>query len=150
DQIKKMPHPVYQVDTPPKSTRLAKALNKKDGDVILATVGFFHRYKGIAEAVKALKFLPPNYKLAVLGGMKSDSDDVAYYDKVCDLIDALGLHDRVYITGIVPSDDDLNALIREADVCVYPYNGKYYAQVSSGSINLAIANSRPVIAYPTN
>src|SRR5690606_31538414 len=92
DQIKKMPHPVYVIDQPPKSTRLAKALDKKGGDVIFATIGFFHKYKGIAEAVKALKFLPPNYKLAVLGGMKEDSSDVAYYDKVCDLIDTLGLH----------------------------------------------------------
>jgi len=149
DQIKKMPHPVYYVGTPSKSTRVANELKKKDGDIVFATIGFIHKYKGILEAVKALKFLPPNYKLAVLGGMKADSDDTIYYDKVCDLIDALGLRDRVYIAGIVPSDEELNALIQEVDVCVYPYNGKYYAQVSSGSINLAIANGRPVIAYPT-
>ncbi|HSX16772.1 MAG TPA: glycosyltransferase [Patescibacteria group bacterium] len=150
ERIKKILHPV-QVFDPPKhpSHRIAEALNKQPGDVIYCTIGFFHRYKGIIEAVKALKFLPPNYKLAILGGMKADSDDVAFYDKVCDLIDTLGVQDRVHITGYVPTDDELNALIRECDVCVYPYNGVYYGQVSSGSVNLAFANGVPAIAYPT-
>lgn len=149
ERIKKVMHPVQAFGKPPVSTRLTKALNKQKGDVIYCTIGFFHRYKGIIEAVKALKFLPPNYKLAILGGMKADSDDVAFYDKVCDLIDSLGLHDRVYITGYVPTDDELNSLIRESDVCVFPYNGTYYGHVSSGSINLAFANGVPAIAYPT-
>jgi glycosyltransferase involved in cell wall biosynthesis len=149
ERIQKILHPVQEYPQPPESHRIAEALNKKPGDVIYCTIGFFHRYKGIIEAVKALKFLPPNYKLAILGGMKADSDDVAFYDKVCDMIDMLGLHDRVYIAGYIPTDDELNAVIRECDVCVYPYNGVYYGQVSSGSINLAFANGRPAIAYPT-
>lgn len=149
ERIRKVMHPVQVYDKPPVSQRLAKALHKKDGDFIYCTIGFFHRYKGIIEAVKALKFLPPNYKLAVLGGIKADSDDVAFYDKVCDLIDTLGLHDRVYITGYVPTDDELNALIRECDACVFAYNPTYYGQVSSGSVNLAFANGRPAVAYPT-
>ena len=149
ERIVKIMHPVQSFDVPAPSTRIAKALNKQKGDVIYCTIGFFHRNKGIIEAVKALKFLPDNYKLAILGGMKADSDDVAFYDKVTDLIDTLGLHKRVYITGYVPTDDELNALIRECEVCVFPYNGTYYGQVSSGSINLAFANAMPVVAYPT-
>lgn len=149
ERIKKIIHPVQVFAAPPTSNRLTKALHRQKGDVIYCTIGFFHRYKGIIEAVKALKFLPPNYKLAILGGMKADSDDVAFYDKVCDLIDTLGLRERVYITGYVPTDDELNALIRECDVCIFPYNGVYYGQVSSGSINLAFANGAPAVAYPT-
>lgn len=150
DRIIKIHHPVQEVVAPKQAShRIADELHKKPGDVVYATIGFFHRYKGIVEAVKALKFLPDNYKLAILGGMKADSDDIAFYDKVCDLIDSLGLRDRVYIAGYIPTDDELNALIRECNVCVFPYNGVYYGQVSSGSINLAIANNSPVIAYPT-
>jgi glycosyltransferase involved in cell wall biosynthesis len=150
DRIQKIMHPVQVFEKePPKSDRIAKALHRQPGNVIYCTIGFFHRYKGIIEAVKALKFLPSNYKLAILGGMKADSDDIAFYDKVTDLIDTLGLHDRVHITGYIPTDDELNALIRECDVCVYPYNGVYYGQVSSGSINLAFANGVPAVAYPT-
>ncbi len=149
ERIQKILHPVQSFDAPAPSDRIAKALHKQPGDIVYCTIGFFHRYKGIIEAVKALKFLPANYKLAILGGMKADSDDVAFYDKVTDLIDTLGLHDRVHITGYIPTDDELNALIRECEACVYPYNGVYYGQVSSGSINLAFANGVPAIAYPT-
>lgn len=149
DRIQKVMHPVQVFEQPPASTRLATALHKQDSDVIYCTIGFFHRYKGIIESVKALKFLPSNYKLAILGGMKADSNEVAFYDKVTDLIATLGLQDRVYITGYVPTDSELNALIRECSVCVFPFDGVYYGQVSSGSINLAFSNGVPAIAYPT-
>lgn len=142
-------HPVYDVPTPPKSSVVATHLNRQEGDIIYCITGFLHRYKGILGAVRALKFLPPNYKLALLGGVKADSDDVAFEDKITNLIDYLDLRDRVYITGFEPDDDKLNALIRECDVCVYPYDRVYYSSLSSGSLNLAFANERPVIAYPT-
>ncbi len=149
DKIQKLPHPVQTFSAPKPTRAVADHLNKKPGDVIMCTIGFIHRYKGIDAAVKALKFLPDNYKLAILGGMKADSDDVQFYDKLCDLIDACGLRDRVYIAGYVPDDDTLNAYIRECDVCVYAYDRAYYAGVSSGSLNLAFANGMPAIAFPT-
>jgi glycosyltransferase involved in cell wall biosynthesis len=71
------------------------------------------------------------------------------YNKLCDLIDTLGLQERVYITGFIVDDNEFNAIIRECDVCVYPYDGIYYAHVSSGAMNLAFSNHMPVIAYPT-
>jgi len=149
ERIHKTIHPVQSHDVPAPTTDIATHLHKQPGDVVFCTTGFLHRYKGIIEAVKALTFLPPNYKLAVLGGMKADSDDVAFYDKVCDLINALGVTDRVYITGYVPNDDVLNAYIRECDVSVYPYDRVYYSHVSSGSLNLSFSNGMPAIAYPT-
>lgn len=149
ERIQKLVHPVYHVPTPPASDEIRKSLNKEEGDVVYCITGFLHRYKGILGAVRALKYLPPNYKLALIGGVKADSDEVIFQDKVTDLIDQLGLHDRVYITGFVPDDDRLNALIRECDVCVYPYDREYYSSLSSGSLNLAFANAMPVISYPT-
>jgi glycosyltransferase involved in cell wall biosynthesis len=149
ERVHKLIHPVYQVPNPPKSDEIRTHLKRQDGDVIYCITGFLHRYKGIMGAVKALKYLPDNYKLALIGGVKADSDQVAFQDKVTDLIDTLGLRDRVYITGFVPDDDRLNALIRECDVCVYPYDRVYYSSLSSGSLNLAFANDKPVIAYPT-
>jgi glycosyltransferase involved in cell wall biosynthesis len=149
DSIRKHIHPVQVYPEPKPTTDIATHLNRQKGDVIFCIIGFFHRQKGVIEAVKALKFLPENYKLAILGGMKADSDDIEYYDRVCDLIDKVGVQDRIYITGYVPSDDTLNAYIRECDVCVYPFNRTYYAAVSSGSVNLAFFNGMPAIAYPT-
>lgn len=54
----------------------------------------------------------------------------------------------VYITGYVLGDDKLNSLISECDVCIYAYDRVYYANVSSGSFNLAFANGMPLVSYP--
>lgn len=96
ENIKKTIHPVQVYPEPPRTHIISKALNRQDGDVIYCTIGFLHRYKGLFDAVRALKFLPVNYKLAILGGMKEDSDDVELYNKLCDLIDNLGLQSRIY------------------------------------------------------
>lgn len=149
DKIVKIPHPVYAHDNPEPSKLIAQKLSKKSGDIIYCTVGMLHRYKGIFDAVRALKFLPGNYKLAIIGGMHPLSDDVVIYNKICNLIDQLGLHERVYITGFVKDDHQMNAYIRECDVAVFPYDNGYYGHLSSGSINLALANHMPTIAYPT-
>jgi glycosyltransferase involved in cell wall biosynthesis len=149
ERIKKMIHPVQVYDKPAASTLISNKLNKQKDDIIYCTIGFIHRYKGLIDAVKALKFLPDNYKLAILGGMKADSDDVEFYNDLCDLIDNLGVRERVFITGYVQGDDNLNALIQECNVCVYPYDRVYYSNVSSGTLNLGFSNNMPVIAYPT-
>ncbi len=154
DKVKKILHPVHQFPDPPKSDYIAGKLNKKSGDIIYCTVGMLHKYKGIFDAIRALKFLPGNYKLAIIGGLhpvETDivSDTVGIYNKITDLIDILGLHDRVFITGFVKDDDKMNSYIRECDACVYPYDGVYYANVSSGAVNLGFSNGKPVIAYPT-
>lgn len=150
ERIVKMAHPVQDYETPAPSTRVTTALHKKDGDIIYCTIGFLHKYKGIVDAVKALKYLPENYKLAILGGMKADSDDIGYYNKLTDLISDWGLRERVYITGYIPTDNELNGAIRECDMCVYPYDRVYYSNVSSGSFNQGFANDMPVVAYPTD
>lgn len=150
DKIVLIPHPTYNITSPPKTTLMAAALNKQKGDVILGTVGYIHRFKGVDKAIKSLKYLPDNYKLVILGGVKSDSDDQKLYDKLADLIIKLNLKNRVHITGIVPSDEDLNSFIRETDICLYPYDSRYYKGVGSGALNLAIANERPIVAYPVS
>jgi glycosyltransferase involved in cell wall biosynthesis len=151
DHILQFNHPVLP-KTHPKivSTEISEKLNRQDTDIIYGTVGFMHKYKGVEDAVRALKFLPDNYKLAIIGGTQPISDETNIYNKTANLIDALNLKDRVYITGFVQEDDRLNAFIREVDMCVYPYDNAYYGQVSSGALNLAFANERPVIAYPTD
>lgn len=140
--------PVPEVDFSYRSDEIAQKLQKKKGDVVFATTGFLHKFKGLDHAVKSLSYLPAHYKLAIIGGMHRDHDNQIYND-LCDMIRDLGLMDRVYITGYVADDDRLNALIRECDLCVYPYEKNYYANVSSAALNNAFANHKPVVAYPT-
>lgn len=150
NQIKQIPHPVYSFPASAPTSIIADNLEKEKGDILFCTVGMLHRYKGVFDAVRALKFLPNNYKLAIIGGMHPLSDEVSIYNKICDLIDDLGLRKRVYITGFVEDDHQMNSFIRECDVCIFPYDGSYYGNLSSGSINLAFSNEMPVIAYPTS
>lgn len=149
DRIKKFTHPVYPIVEPPVTHNVDKWLNKQPGDVILCMVGFLHRYKGTLAAVNALKFLPPNYKLLLAGSVKGDSNEVSYEDQVADAIDQYGLKDRVYITGYIKDDTQLNSIIRECSVCVFPYDKVYYSSASSGALGLAFTNCMPIVAYPT-
>ncbi|MGF7228606.1 MAG: glycosyltransferase [Candidatus Saccharibacteria bacterium] len=148
-RIRKFIHPVDPIANPPVTHNVEKWLNKKDGDVILCMAGFLHKYKGTLAAVEALKFLPSNYKLLLAGSVKGDSIEMSYEDEVADVIDAHNLKDRVYITGYIKSDEYLNSLIRESDICVFPYDKVYYGSASSGALGLAFTNCKPIIAYPT-
>ena len=148
-KIKKITIPVPKINFDYESITIKEALGVKNGDVIIATVGFLHRYKGVEHAIKSLKYLPENYKLAIIGGLHPGTDDISIYDNLADLIIEQGLRSRVFITGYVLDDKKMNALIRECDICVFPYDREYYSNVSSAALNNAFANHLPVIAYPT-
>jgi glycosyltransferase involved in cell wall biosynthesis len=149
DRITRITMPVPALSFDLKTTEIKDNLDKKNDDVIYCTVGFLSKNKGMMQAVKALTFLPDNYKLAIIGGAHPSGENNKFYDNLCDLIQKLDLKSRVYITGYVKEDEKLNALIRECDICVYPYDKIYYAGVTSAALNNAIANYKPVIAYPT-
>lgn len=149
DKIRILPMPVPVSKTyQDGSTEISEGLNKQPKDIILCTVGFMHRYKGIFEAIKALQYLPEHYKLAIIGGVNPQSHEVKIYNDITDLVARLGLMKRVYITGYVKEDNNLNKLIQECDIAVYPYNPVYYSHVSSAALNLAFANRTPIVAYP--
>lgn len=148
-RIDKITIPVPVIDHQKKSTKIKESLSLKSGDIVMSTVGFLHRYKGLKEAINALCFLPANYKLAVVGGLHPFTDDVKIYDEIANLILDRNLQDRVFITGYIENDDEMNALIRETDVCVYPYDKEYYSNVSSAALNNSFANHVPPVVYPT-
>lgn len=149
DKVRELVIPVPKISHTLESSEITTALKATNKDVIYCTVGFMHQFKGTKQAIKALAYLPSNYKLAIIGGVHPEADNEHIYDEITDLIRELNLVDRVYITGFVKDDDKMNALIRECDVCVYPYDRTYYSQVSSASLNNSFANYMPTVAYPT-
>lgn len=148
EKIKTIIIPVPAISHKSKNTAISEKLHRQPHDIIMATTGFLHKFKGIDQAVKALTYLPDNYKLAIIGGMHIDHDAKIYND-IADLIRNLNLQDRVYITGYIEDDEMLNAMIRDCDICVYPYDREYYSNISSASLNNSFANHKPVIVYPT-
>lgn len=152
DRFKLIKIPVPKLPEVGNSTEISKRLRSTKEDIIFCTIGFLSRMKGIDHAVKALTYLPQNYKLAIIGGNHPTTQDSEFYDVICDLIYDLKLQDRVYITGYVEEDGRLNALIRETDICVFPYDPSYYSYVSSASLQDSAhqLHKRAVIKYPVH
>jgi glycosyltransferase involved in cell wall biosynthesis len=141
--------PVPEISFKKTSNTIKQAVKYKKGDVLLCTVGFISRSKGVDQAVKALPLLPSNYKLAIIGGLHPYGGDQDYLEDISKYIKQNKLEGRVHITGYIEDDDLMNALIRECDICVYPYDASYYSYVTSAALNTALANHRAVVAYRT-
>lgn len=132
-----------------RNKKIRQIMNVDDDTIILCTTGFINEYKGFDQAIKALKFLPDNYSLAILGGINPDSGNPSVYDGLTDLILTLGLENRVYISGYIEDDSELAVLMQGCDIALYPYSMQYYKMASSDAINKAISYRLPVVAYPT-
>jgi glycosyltransferase involved in cell wall biosynthesis len=148
-KIIRIRHPVPEISFAKTSKLIKQALSYSKGDVLFCTVGFISRSKGVDQAVKALALLPDNYKLAIIGGLHPYGGDDKYLDGITQFIKAKQLGPRVHITGYIEDDNKMNALIRECDICAYPYDATYYSYVTSGALNAGLANHKPVIAYRT-
>lgn len=150
-KITVLPIPVPTIDkaimkkTSPDAEELLDPIKREEGDILLATVGYLNGIKGTLHAVKAMRGLPENYKLAIIGGLHPRAKDDKLLDEVADYIYDYGLSDRVYVTGS-PTDDIFNAAINKADIILYPYLRSYAS--SSAALNNAFALGKPIIAFP--
>jgi glycosyltransferase involved in cell wall biosynthesis len=148
-RIQKITMPVPELDFSLKAKDVTKHLHRKPGDVIFCTVGFLSEYKGIRDAIEALRLLAPNYKLAMIGGAHPSGANDAFCREMQERIEDLGLEKRAYISGYIKNDAILNAMIRECDLCIYPFEKDYYSGVTSASLNNSLGNYKPAVTYPT-
>jgi glycosyltransferase involved in cell wall biosynthesis len=119
----------------------AKArLGLPPGCVLLSLFGFIARYKGHRDAVAALKLLPDNYVLAVVGGPHPEGQD-----RTLDAIlrEWTGDPARLVVTGHVPTDT-LDLYHAATDICLAPYTDPKLA--SSAAITWAVSSGKPVVA----
>ena len=58
----------------------------------------------------------------------------------------LGIADRVGFENRYLSDDELCERVRQADICLTPYNNE--AQATSGALSLAVGAGKPVVSTP--
>jgi glycosyltransferase involved in cell wall biosynthesis len=137
-----IPQPRQSVDTG--ARRQARAeLGVDDGAVVLGIFGFMSRYKGYNVALDALRNLPPEYHLLILGGPHPLGGDSALEDVLAELSRRKSLRDRVHLTGFVPAEE-LAALRSAVDICVAPYLTRPRLS-SSAALSWALASGRPVI-----
>jgi glycosyltransferase involved in cell wall biosynthesis len=144
------PLPVQPVaDTPELGSSIRSQLSAEQSDIVMCMIGFITRPKGILDGLRSLQFLPSSYKLAIIGGLHpNDPTGIGYLDEIFEEAHRFGLTSRLYISGFVDSDSDMQAMIAECNLCVMPLDMRYYTAQSSASINIAFAHGIPVVGYP--
>ncbi len=130
-----------QLPIPSVHIDIKKSFGFNDEDVILGSFGFINKMKGIEDALKALKYLPKNYKYIHLGGVHP-ADASGYVNTLKKYIDDNNLNERVVITGFL-SDIELYNYIKIVDIGLYI--GKMTTAYASGAINYFIVNSIPTL-----
>jgi glycosyltransferase involved in cell wall biosynthesis len=116
-------------------------------DWLLAYFGFLNANKGGETLVRALGELVRTGKparLLMVGGKvgSSDATNLAYLERVENLIRELGLADRVQWTGFT-SASDVSANLLAADCAVLPY--REGASLRHGSLMAALAHGLPIL-----
>lgn len=116
----------------------------------LLTWGLLGPGKGIERAIQAVALLgdrSPQTHYQVVGQTHPNvlrRQGHRYRDFLAELIDSLGLADRVVLDDDYKRDSELSRLVVESDLVVVPYDN--WEQISSGVLSEAISAGKPVVA----
>ena len=118
--------------------------------------GFGFEYKGLDQAVKAVKILKdrsPDFKDIFYCFLCSESNhtrsiQTRYYTQIRSLVEEMGLQDNVVVLRGYLSEQHMQNFLRTAKLAVFPYkndpNNTVYG--ASGAVRKAMSNGIPVIA----
>ncbi|MFK4808577.1 hypothetical protein ACI3KW_00045 [Devosia sp. ZW T5_3] len=118
-----------------------------DNGVIIGCFGFLSSYKGIEVAVRAMRHLPNNYHLLIVGGLHPEgiARNTVEQPYIMSLLDELegssvaqgqpNIIQRVHFCGALPNDE-FNEVMAACDAVVLPY--AEVGQTSSGPAALAL------------
>ena len=106
----------------------------------VALFGFTTPFKGYELAVQALTAMPPDVALVIAGGARVPEEQ-PYLDALQSSITAMGLSDRVVITGYIP-DSQLAGAMACAELVLVPHT----RATGSYSVTVPLAHSRAIIA----
>jgi glycosyltransferase involved in cell wall biosynthesis len=107
----------------------------------IGTLKTMNMEKGVADGLRALTLLSPDYKFLVVGGEKTD---IEYYKNMSD---ELGVSDKVIFVGQVPYSD-ISKYATRCDIFVAPFpeNKHYNFYMSPLKIFEYMASKKPIIA----
>lgn len=127
-------------------------LGLTDDDQAIGVFGSFSKYKDYKCVLRALSYLPQNYKLVFVGGAHPFSRKPFEYDdslfEIVNLIDHMngagrGIEGRVLFLGVVDDGAFLDAM-SSCDFIVAPYHDG--GQFSSGVASMAFEMGKRVVA----
>ena len=102
--------------------------------------GFFSPDKGQDIAIRAMEYLPENYRLTLAGGARRPKDET-YLSECKKILAKKGLADRVQITGFV-DPADIDTFYKKADLVLAPFR----ETSGSGSLVQALGRGLPILA----
>jgi glycosyltransferase involved in cell wall biosynthesis len=120
---------------------------------VLATHGLIGSGKGIEFAIKALPYLvkkTPDILYLVIGETHPEvrkNEGEAYRNTLISEAKRLGVSRNVRFVNRYLREDELSLYLQATDIYAAPYRGR--DQVSSGTITLALAYGKAIVATPT-
>lgn len=129
-------------------TSLRQSFKFKNDDVVIGMFGYLSQYKGHLEALRAMHFLPANYKLIIFGRQHPQTIRPETIDPYLDLLilkvcKSRHLLNRVFFMGELSHNDLLNATAT-VDVVWLPYHEN--GQDGSGIASICCDLSERVLA----
>lgn len=109
---------------------------------LVSIFGFLGSYKGHDIAMDAIKLLPENYHLALVGGMHPESKDT-FLDTLINRMPP-ELQNRIHITGWVDKTT-ADRYFAATDAFLAPYRAETEL-AGSGAITWALSSGKPVVA----
>jgi glycosyltransferase involved in cell wall biosynthesis len=124
---------------PPADREAARETLGLAGRRVVSVLGYIHQGKGHDRVVEALPHLPADVVAVFVGRPGLESPE--YGEALEARAEALGVADRLRITGYVP-DERLDQYLAATDVAVCPFR----EAAASGSLSTWIAAERPLVA----
>ncbi len=143
DNVVYFPHGVYQPH--PVDAAALKSARGLAGKRIVASYGFLLPHKGLQALIHAV-FLLDEVHLLLVNALYPVPDSVSEKQACENIIEELGLRDRVTFVTDFLSDDESLRWLQMADLVVYPY--QQTQESSSAAVRMGIASGRPVAITP--
>ncbi len=140
-----MPHGIAQRDAAYQTISRDEArrrLGLPADSVLLTIFGFVAAYKGHALAVDALKKLPKNFHLAIVGGPSPVDPNDLTLNSIFETWDHEDSR-RLHVTGFA-SRETVDLYHAATDICLAPFRPEFYS--GSASIGWALSSGKPIIA----
>lgn len=127
----------------------AKLLSGISESLVIATFGFCLPHKGLLETIEAFSIFlktKPHSRLMMLNALHSAPASADMARRCAELIDQLGIRDRVTVRHDFVSDSECLALLDSADMAVFAYGNTN--ESASGAVRLALASGATVVCSP--
>ena len=148
DNVSLFPHPIVNSTVNLKTSYSSKKALSSRRKLVIGSYGFCLPHKGFAELIKAIPLIKQaniNVKLNIISSIYNDNYFYVYQELV-DLIKSLKLESIVTLNKEYLSSDDVQTILSQQDIIVFPYQESN--ESSSAAVRDGLASLKPVLVTP--